>query len=296
MVRQKTVAVAVIYDKSADGYLLWNNPRWRAYAFPMKRFDPDACVSPEIVALQAVQEVLPLPGATAEPLDRVGSSLFSEGVHEYTFYDYLVYGIHPVSAITPGALQPDLKFFTFEELQKGFHVSESTKLIARSLVEDRRVAVAVIHRTIGGQNEFLLIRNPKLKYFLPAVRLKTNLNPAEAAVAAVRNDLGYDGKIDIVDQAEAPAVQTSNRFGQRSASFYFHCCAVALPDVNCGAPGNPLENALTLKGSTQPPSAPSVKATYWGWFNEEQLRYRREMSPSVESILGTVLQLAERNK
>jgi hypothetical protein len=262
----------------------------------MKRFEPERAVSPAEVALDAMQELLPLPGATAEAVDRVGNVVFSEGVHEYTFYDYFVYGINLNSAILPGALNPDLRFFSFKELQEAINVSESTKLIATSLVEDRKVAVAVITRSVGGRTEFLLVHNSSQQYFFPSIRLKTHLLPAEAAIAAVRNDLGYDGSVDVVDQAEVQVSQESQRFGRRTVSFYFHCCAIALPGVDCATPGNLLEKSLALQASRVRINTPVATAPYDEWFDEEQLRSRNDLSPSVASILGTLLQLAERSK
>ena len=54
--RHKTVAVAIMYDQSSRCFLLWHNPRWHGYAFPMKSFDVTSGKSAEQAALDACGE------------------------------------------------------------------------------------------------------------------------------------------------------------------------------------------------------------------------------------------------
>lgn len=285
----------------AETFLLWHNQRWHGYAFPMKHFEPAAGVDPAQVVLSALdgREIpLDLPNATSSPLDRHGECEFSEGVHEHTYYDYHVFGIDPGQPIASGSLHPDLRWFTFDELVAAPNVTSSTKAVARSLVEDRKVAVAVIPRTMPTGPEFLLVYNQNYGYFFPATRMKTDTLPAQAVVQALRNDLAYNGEIKIVDQAEVPSLQQSYRFRPRRGRFHFHLCLITFPDeVDLSAPGNALEESVNgLQAALAGRGAPAPPAPYWGWFTADELRTRTDMSRSVETVLATVLQLVERNR
>lgn len=299
--RHRSVAVAVIYDQPSQKFLLWHNKRWHGYAFPMKHFEPTAGVDPAQVALNALdaREIqLNLPNATSTPIDRHGECEFSEGVRQFTYYDYHVFGIDPGPGIASASLHPDLRWFAFDDLVAAPNVTWSTKSVARSLVEDRKVAVAVIARPMPTGTEFLLVYNRNHGYFFPATRMKTDTLPGQAVVQAVRNDLAYDGEIQVVDQSEVPDLQQSQRFGPRTGRFHFHLCLVRFSDdVDLGAPGNALEQSVsTLQAALAGRGVPASAAPYWGWFSESDLRIRTDMSQSVELVLATVLQLVERNR
>lgn len=292
--RHRNVAVAIIYDQPAEGFLLWQNKRWNGYAFPMKHFEQPG-IDPGSVARQAVsgpEFPLNLADATVSPLDRFGECEFSEGARQYTYYDYYIYGID--HATLPGSLNPELRWFTYDQLQAASNVTWSTQSITRALVEDRRVAVALISRLGRRGREFLLVWSKNHEYFFPATRLRASL-PEQAALQAVRVDLGYDGRIEVVDQAEVSDVQASHRFGPRQGRFHFHLCLLKLADdeLLAGSPLEQLLNAVQAEVASRAASAPPQP--YWGWFTESDLRMSPVVSPSVQSVLATVLQLAERN-
>src|SRR4051794_32253332 len=116
--RQRTVAVAVIYDKNSDSYLLWNNKRWRGYAFPMKHFEPTKDVDPSVVALEAINErgcPLSLPNATASPLDLQHHVEKSTSVGKLTGYEYHVTGINPGQPMSTISGDPDLRWFNYAD-------------------------------------------------------------------------------------------------------------------------------------------------------------------------------------
>src|SRR5579863_796186 len=231
----KNVAVAVIYDKASDKFLLWHNKRWHGYAFPMKKFDPDAGDDPGRAAVAALRDwdmELNLSQVSASPLDRVVEVLFSDGTHRTTVYDYHVYGVDVGEAPMPISQHPDFRPFTFDELLTAVNVTSSTQAIARALVENRKVAVTVITRDAPRGREFLLVKNREGQYFFPASRMKDKAIPTIAACYAVAADLGYDAEIEVARQAEVPAVQESMRFGARLVQFYYHPCLVRFPGVD----------------------------------------------------------------
>jgi hypothetical protein len=293
--QQKNVAVAVIYDAASQKFLLWNNKRWNGYAFPMKKFDAAAGADPGHAALEALGDLdmpLNLAQATASPLDRLVEPLFSDGTHRLTVYDYHVYSVAPGQPLNTASLHPDFRYFTFNELIAAPNVTSSTIAIARSLVEDRKVALAVITRTGKSGTEFLLVSNKQGQYFFPAARMKVDGQPAHAVGDAVLVDLGYDGEVKVVRQSEVPAVQTSRRFGTRDVRFTFHPCLLQLPGVDLIVPGNNLEQSLNGMPAAQSATGSTATAKpYWGWFTAANLRAHSDMSPSVAPVLNTVLQL-----
>lgn len=291
--RLKTVGVAVIYDEPSGKFLLLHNKRWNGFAFPMKHFDPEQGGDPKAAALRAVQErefPLTWPKAQAHPLDRIGEWLFSEGVHGATRYDYHVYGIDPGAPLDTSDPNPDLRYCTYDELIASPSVTYSTQTIARALVEDRRVAAAVITRRSSRGLEFLLVHNLNYQYFFPAVRMKANMFPAQAAVEAVQTDLGYTGPVQVGEAKLVEALQSSGRFGGREGRFHFHLCPVTLPGVDLAAPGNALEQAIQAAQSSLSDTRPTPSKPGWGWFNADDLRGRNDLSPSIPLVLATLLQ------
>jgi len=269
--RHRRVAVAVVFDPADQTFLLARNKRWNGDAFPMKRIKPDDQAGPGPVAVDALREAIfpaTLANTSSSPLDRVGECLFSEAVQEFTYYDYHLIGIDPQAVANRGELNSDVRFLTFDQLISDPDVTSSTKTIARDLVEDRKVALAVIPRGSPRDPEFLLVHNANARYFFPATRMKDVTRPADAAVRALREDVGYQGEVSVVDQSEVDVLQDSTRFGPRMSRFHFHACYL---DVDAAA------------------------IPHGTWFNEIALRTRADMSPSVEKVLATVLQLTERN-
>jgi hypothetical protein len=278
----KHVAVAVIYDAATDKFLLWHNKRWRGYAFPMKQFDPqsgDACQA----ALDALSDWdMPpnLRNATASRLDRIVETLFSDGTHRVTVYEYHVCAVELRTGFSLASLPPDFRSFTYDELVAALNVTTSTVAIARALVGSRNVVLAVISRPSGRGREFLVVSNKLGQWFFPAARMKFDGRPEQAVGAALRADLGYDGPFRVTAQAEVPAVQTSTRFGAHQVQFHFFPCVVEFPEVDLTAPDNPLDAALK-----------ELPASRSAWFTETELRNRPDMSPTVAIVVNTVMQL-----
>lgn len=222
--RHKNVAVAIIYDPQ-HGFLLWNNKRWGGYAFPMKQFDAASSGSAAETALESLDErELPLnwSNATATPLDRVVELLRSESVRQCTEYDYHVFCIDSGEPL-PDELPPEMRRFSYDELMAALNVTESTKLIAQSLLDDRQVAAAIITRVTNRGHEFLVIQNREREYFFPATRLKLNASPTAAVLRAMPMDLAYDGEIAVVDQTLVECDRPSDRFGRRETRFIRIC-------------------------------------------------------------------------
>jgi hypothetical protein len=209
----------------------------------------------------------------------------SDATRRVTIYDYHVYTVNLGGLPSPDALHPDFCYFTFDELLKAINVTSSTQTIAQALVENRKVAAAVIPRTAPRGQEFLLVKNRLGEYFFPSARMKTSAIPKIAITNAIVADLGYEDEIDVPRQAEVPVVQDSTRFGARLVKFYFHPCLVQFKGIDLNARGNPLETSLKKLAPASGTNA------YSDWFTESELRTRPDMSPSVAVVLNTVLQL-----
>lgn len=282
--------MAAVFDSPSEGFLLCHNPRWHGYAFPMKHVENG--ISAANAAIKAIAEWSPplqLAGATATPLDRLVESLHSETAREVTVYDYHVFQID-LSSSFGGSLHPDLRLFTYRQLQDALNVTSSTKAIARSFVEDRRVAVGVLTRAGAAGREYLLVQNPNHGYFFPATRIKTDASADESVLEAARLDLGYDGPLNVITQApEVPALKHSSRFGPGQRRFHYRLGLLEAPGVDLSAPGNAVEQAANALAAGLNPSP----GPYWRWFTEDQLRSGSLVSPSVATVLPTVLQLAE---
>lgn len=272
--KHKHVAVAVVFDRGTNKFLLWNNPRWHGYAFPMKKFDPAAGDDPAQAAVQALAEC-GLPGnitpRVVEQADRLVETHFSEGTHQYTVYEYHVFTIALDPSINLETVDPDFRYFTFEELVAAVNVTAPTQSIVRDLIETRRVAVAVISRiTAAGVKEYLLVANGAGKYFFPAARMKTDGLLVSALRHAISEDLGYDGEFTLGQLAEVPVLQASDRFGQREVKFYFYVCPVQFPGVELNVAKD------LFHGKSK-------------WFPAAQLGSGPDMSPSFELIRSAVL-------
>ena len=216
----------------------------------------------------------------------MGDCHYSVGVREYTFYDYHLFGVGLVN-IQESALHPDLRFFSFQQLQDAPNVTSSTKRIAEWLVGDRDVVVGVVTRLSTQGREFLLTYTPEHQYFFPSTRLRHDAYPAEEVVRVVQSDLGYEGAIEIVDQVQVDALQESTRFGQLETRFHFHLCLLNLPGTTLAEPGNPLEQSLAgVVSAMAEKRAEAAEPTYWRWCTEEEMRTRGDMSPSLASVIA----------
>jgi hypothetical protein len=299
--RKRTVAVAIIYDKNSDSYLLWNNMKWHGYTFPMKQFKAASVADTGKIALDAIDGrdfPLSLRNATAGELDLQRHMERSASTGEVTGYEYHVYGIDPGQPIRTIVGDPNLRWFPYAKLKKARNVTPSTKQIVKTLVKERKVAVAVISRQARRGREFLMVwKGSRYKYFFPCTRMKTERSPAKAAIRAVRDDLGYRGAVNVAAHAEVDAKQVSFRFGPHLGRFTFHPCMIHL-----SSGGDEAAKARDLEQSLNGKQAALARLNelpgsgqYWGWFTEKELRMRRDMSPSMKDVLLTVLQLAEKN-
>lgn len=293
-IRRREVAVAVVFDPASQSFLLCHNSRWHGYAFPMKHLEPDGAETNGDAALQALDEwrvSLDVAHAKASALDHLVECLFSEATRQYTLYDYHVFEIELGAPVGP-ALHPDLRWFTYQQLQDAVNVTSSTKEIVLSFVEDRRVAVGVLTRPGGSGREYLVVRNPNYGYFFPSTRIKTAAHPAEAMIEAVRLDLGYEDDLDVVAQGdEVPALEESKRFGIGQRRFHYHLGVLETPGMDLATPGNSLEQAVA-KLTAQ--SAPPLER-YTRWLNEDELQSGAELSPSMSVVLPAVVQLVEQH-
>jgi hypothetical protein len=293
--RHKVVAVAVIYDKRTDKFLLSYNKRWHGYAFPMKHIEPGT--DPAATAVAAIRDPeFPIrwPQAAATPLDRFGEFRHSEGAHKDTYYDYRLFAIDPGAPLPDAPLDSGLALLTYEQLQMTPSVTASTQAIAKALVERRRVVSTVISRVGRGGPEVLLVLNQHHEYFLPSARMRTELEAAQVTPGIVLDDLGYSGPTEIGDVRVVDARQPSPRFGGRSGAFHFHLFGMKLPGVDLTRPANALEQALD---EIHPPPLVHANAPtkpWWDWFTAEGLRTRSDVSPSMKLILETLLQMLEK--
>ncbi len=296
---QKTVAVSVIYDETSARFLLWHNPRWHGYAFPMKKFQVEAGKSAEQAARQACCEWnVPLPGVQPDSVEPAGcwrDRHYSEGTRQVTDYDYHLFRVHLPEMDEP-SLHPDLRYFTFEELQNTPTVTYSTKSIAAWLVGDRDVVAAILTRTVEQGQQFLLVRNAQGKYFLPATRLLRHARAADEVARLVHMDLGYEGALEVVAETQVDTAQASERFGLRPTNFHFHLCLLNLPGVDLTEYGNVLEQSLADVASTWARTDSKLSISdYQDWFTVEQMRTHRDMSPTLDAVLPAVLQLTEKH-
>ena len=292
-IRHREVAVSVIFDQPTQSFLLCHNKRWNGYAFPMKHFEPGSGIAPADVALKSLDDwyvPLSFPDATATPLDYMVETLWSDAAREVTVYEYHSFKINS-GLVLPNPLPPDLRLFAYDQLQDAVNVTSSTKAIARSFVEDRKVAVAVVVRRMPAGCEFLLVYNKNHGYFFPSTRIKSGSYPAESALEAARIDLGYDGPLKLVDQSpELPAMKVTTRFAPGNRRFHYHLTQFEVPDVNLTAPGNALETQLDGVAA----SLSQLPVPYWRWFTEDEMRSDTNISPSISAVLLTALQLVEK--
>ena len=54
-IRRRDVVVAVVYDPDNEAFLLWHNPSWREYAFPMKQISEETA-DLRVLAVQALEQ------------------------------------------------------------------------------------------------------------------------------------------------------------------------------------------------------------------------------------------------
>lgn len=292
--RHKTVAVAVLYDKQ-HGFLLWNNKRWGGYAFPMKHVD--AGDDPVQAALNAIADrdfPLSLPSATARPLECTGAFGRSDAVKEDTYYDYHVIEIDPGEPLEPANLDPDLCFFSYDQLQAAINVTWSTRVIATSLVDSQEVVVAVISRDCGSGPEFLLVHNRHYGYFFPSVRRKTHGALEEMAIQAVRFDTAYQGEATSKFCREVSDIHASTRFGPRQRQYRFYLCLTTFPGVALCEPGNALEQSLNAFQAAKAAAGESFGGRgYWNWFTVDEIEQRSDMSPDLAVLLAEAVQCVE---
>lgn len=294
--RHKTVAVAVLYDQQ-HRFLLWNNPRWGGYAFPMKHFEPGD--DPQQAALSALDPrefPMTLEGVSVEPLECTGTVGTSDAVREETYYDYYVFGAQLASPFNMDKADPNLRLFSYEDLQAATNVTWPTKAIARSLVEFQEAVTVVVHRECNGNAEFLLIYNRNYHYFFPTIRYKTDASVEEIASQAIQLATGYDGDVQTEYCGEVSNMHESTRFGKRERHFRFYLCRATFPSLDLCESNNELEDSLQRMQSTMGrEDESSGECGYWVWFTAEEMKQRADMSPDVEWLLAKVIQIAEGN-
>ena len=87
----------------------------------------------------------------------------------------------------------------------------------------------------------------------------------------------------------AVAVHANGRFGPRSGRFVFYVCRLEFPAAgDLSASGNDLDESLRALQSA-PDEASATAASDWDWFTAEDLQTRSDLSPTIPSVLNTVL-------
>ncbi len=293
--RHKTVAVAVIYDPN-HGFLLWNNPRWGGYAFPMRHLEPGD--QPEQAALDALADrdfPLSLPNATARPLECLGAFGYSEGVHVDTYYDYHVIEIDPGQPLDLVSMDPNVCFFPYDRIQAANMVTWSTRVIATSLVESQEVVIAVIWRRSPRGLEFLLVYKTGHGYFFPSIRRKTHGSLEAMAEQAVRFDIGYQGPVTAEYAGDAVEVHDSTRFNAEQRRYRYYVCAIQYPEVDLQQPDNPLAETLNKFQASRLASELTFGTRgYADWFTVDEMKQSPEMSPQVASVLPIAIAAVEK--
>lgn len=292
--RHKIVAVAVLYDEQR-GFLLWNNRRWNGYAFPMRHIDKG--MDPKQAALSTLDPrefPMILEGASVEPLECTGAFGISDAMNEETYYDYFIFDVKLKAPLDPNKMDPDLRFFSYEELQAAPNVTWSTQAIARSLVEFQEVVSVVIYRKGKNSIEFLLIFNRNYHYFFPTIRYKTNASPEKIAIQAIQLDIGYDGDVQTVYCGEVCNIHKSSRYGVRDRDCRFHICCAKFPGIQLTESGNELEKSIqSMQAAREKENESFGDSGYWKWFTVEEMRQRADMSPDIDWLLPKAIQIAE---
>jgi hypothetical protein len=282
--RKQAVMVALVYDES-KGFLISFNSKWRAYAFPMRK-PRSVDFKPEGVAIRALAECLGQRTLSAEarPLEYLELEGPSLRTGRETCYFYQVFEVDPGLDLPVGRLGSRTGFLPYEALLESDLVTWSTKELARALMEEQHVALAVITREGASGREYLMLRNANYRgYFFPASRLKTDTTPKKAAVAAIRGDTGYDSPITIHEEsAQTVADEHFSRRFNRERKYLFHVMKATLGDFDLTKRKNPLEVALSRTGRP------------WRWFTEKQLEdpQAHDLSPTVTAVLKAVIQVA----
>jgi hypothetical protein len=287
--RQVTVAVGLIYHPDA-GFFLRYNEHWGQLALPMKK--PADGEDYGEAALRAVADdcPVPLPNATARPLEYVPAMGYSMRTGDKTIYAYHVFEVDPGVDLLNENLGAGARFLEYEQLveqeQRGT-VSWSTKDIAQAMLEFQEVTVAVISRPGDAGPEFLLVRkSPYGGLFFPAARNKTDANPLDVARRAVRWDTAYDGPIEPFRFQETSDFHFSTRYSNARV-FRFYVTPVALPGVDLWNPRNPLAASLnTFSTALHRAGRLPADVNYWGWYGLPALTSGVDMSPTMQPLLG----------
>jgi hypothetical protein len=288
--RHRTVAVAVIHDQQ-HGFLLWNNKRWGGYAFPMRHLEDGADPAQAVLtALSDPDFPLSLPNATASPLECTGAFGPSLGTGQDTYYDYHVMEVDPGQPLEPARLDPDLRFFRYEQLQAATNVTWPTQAIAKSLVESQEVVIAVIWRRMAAGLEFLLVYKSGHGYFLPSIRRKTHGALEEMAVLAVRMDTAYLGPVIAEYGGETLDAHDSTRFGAGRRSYRMFVCLTEFSGVDLTAPEHALAQSLSeLQSARAAGGRVFGPRGHGAWFTVDEMRQRPDMSSQVATVLPTAI-------
>lgn len=278
--RAKKVGVAIVMNEKQE-FLIAYNRNWHCYAFPMKDVEHYQDILPS-TAIRALADDSGQPGllADAKELEHLGEFGVSGSTGEDTLYEYWAYTVTPHNALTlPSGLNTP-RFVSYSALIADPHVSASSKDIAKTIVENQEVALAVITRLGAAETEYLLVWNGNYGgYFFPATRVKQEFKPDVVARASIRADFGYRGEVVSTRVGEIDDVHVSNRFG-RGRAYVFHICKVSLPALDLNQPLNLLEKKLQTRGRR------------WQWLNAAQLKAPAiPVSPTLAAVRALILDL-----
>jgi hypothetical protein len=214
--------------------------------------------------------------AKAKPLEFLELADESGRTGRRTHYAYQVCEVDPGEPLPFGELASRWGYLPYEDLVNADLVSWSTKLLIMALMENQEVGVAVITRLNKGTREYLMVGNAHYDLFFPAKRLTTDTTPERAAVAAARDETGYQGRIEISAMQPVQDQHFSPRFNQQRR-FVFYICGVKLGDEPAV-----LEQAIQRREAV------------WRWVPEVALEdpAANGLSPTVDEIRPAVLQVA----
>ncbi|HVA51052.1 MAG TPA: hypothetical protein VNH11_32225 [Pirellulales bacterium] len=281
--RAVSVVVAVTHNQAGWFFVSYND-RWSADTFPMRKPRPGEKL--EDVAVQAfLDHGPPVAPRVKQPLMVVAAYDTSDGTSEPTYYRYHVFEVElgrPLPSADPAGAY---HFLSLPDLLTSPTVSWSAKEIARALVDPsyvQRAAVAIVCRRGPVGREFLVVPNAGYgDVFFPAARPRFEELPEQAAERALRDDTGYDGRVQSTLESEAELRQFSQRY-QVDRDYHFYLCKVSLPGVDLRASGNALEAKVKAFGMP------------WRWVPESELQnlLTHGLTPTVGDLGPHVLAAA----
>lgn len=324
--RMQKVKVALVHDRGQQKFLVAYNPKWDQYTFPTKKAVRKQEAEPSPAeAIAALREVIggrKIPSSDARLFGEYQIECWSGRTKKKVTYDFQVFlfdaanlpQLAPALQVpSPGQGQgPPCQLLPYRSLVNNRSVSWPTNVLARLVMEDQQVGVAVFVRQGSSEREYLMVRNAGYGgFFLPSSRLKVrvvvpleqqNRKRPEAqlavheldeaarkeAVQAVCKDIGL--KLGLVHLA--PDYQIMVQGHQLSATFQqrrryrFHLCKVVL-----GRGATSLDAAAIgrLEASLRRVYGPPGRNSSWRWVPESEIETASPATLAHSQLSPTVL-------